>query len=104
MSAASWSGMTTDRWEDPEYRDSFRVTFDEDPVAYDRSRPVAPAHVFTELFELARLGPGSAVLEIGPGTGQATVPLAERGCAVVALEMGPGLAARARQNLAGFPG
>jgi SAM-dependent methyltransferase len=43
------------------------------------------------------------VLEIGPGTGQATVPLAERGCQVVAVELGPELAAVARRNLASFP-
>lgn len=30
------------------------------------------------------LGPGARVLEIGCGTGQATVPLAERGCELVA--------------------
>jgi SAM-dependent methyltransferase len=42
-------------------------------------------------------------LEIGPGTGQATRPLAERGCQVIAVELGPDLAAVARRNLAGFP-
>jgi SAM-dependent methyltransferase len=43
------------------------------------------------------------VLEIGPGTGQATVPLAERGCQVVAVELGAHLAAIARRKLARFP-
>jgi SAM-dependent methyltransferase len=43
------------------------------------------------------------VLEIGPGTGQATVPLAERGCRVVAVELGGDLAAVARRTLARFP-
>jgi SAM-dependent methyltransferase len=43
------------------------------------------------------------VLEIGPGTGQATMPLAERGCQVVAVELGADLAAVARRNLARFP-
>jgi SAM-dependent methyltransferase len=43
------------------------------------------------------------VLEIGPGTGQATVPLAERGYSVVAVELGAGLAAVARRNLAAHP-
>lgn len=44
------------------------------------------------------------MLEIGPGTGQATIPLAERGCQIVAVELGPQLAAVARRNLARFPG
>jgi hypothetical protein len=34
-------------WETSE-RGRFRVTFDEDALAYDRVRPVAPAHVFEE--------------------------------------------------------
>jgi SAM-dependent methyltransferase len=42
-------------------------------------------------------------VEVGPGTGQATRPLAQRGLTIVALELGRGLAARARENLAAFP-
>jgi hypothetical protein len=30
-------------------RERKRVSFDEDPNAYDRSRPVAPAHVFDDV-------------------------------------------------------
>jgi len=84
-------------------RDTFRVRFEEDVDGYDRTRPVAPGAVFDEVVRVAGLGPGSSVLEIGPGTGQATRPLAERGLRVLALEIGAGLAARARDNLAGFP-
>ncbi len=43
------------------------------------------------------------MLEIGPGTGQATVPIAERGFNVTAIELGPNLAAVARRKLARFP-
>jgi SAM-dependent methyltransferase len=84
-------------------RVTLRVLFDEDPVAYDRARPVAPDFVFDEVVGLAGLGPGSTVVEVGPGTGQATRPLAERGLRIVALEPGRRLAARARENLAGYP-
>jgi SAM-dependent methyltransferase len=80
----------------------YRATFDDDPDAYERTRPVAPAVVFDGLAALAELRAGSRVLEIGPGTGQATRPLAARGFRVVALELGPRLAERARQNLAGI--
>jgi SAM-dependent methyltransferase len=88
-------------WERDE-RDAYRVAFDEDADAYDRARPVAPARVFDDLVELAGLQPGSSIVEIGPGTGQATRPLAMRGLRILALELGPQLAARARQNLASF--
>jgi SAM-dependent methyltransferase len=84
-------------------RERRRSTFDEAAELYDRARPGYPAALFDDLVELAGIGPGSRVLEIGPGTGQATVPLAERGCRIVAVELGPQLAAVARRNLARFP-
>jgi SAM-dependent methyltransferase len=80
-----------------------RGTFDEDPELYDRARPGYPEAVFEDLAALARLRPGSRVLELGCGTGQATLPLATRGFEVVAIELGPGLAEFARRNLAAFP-
>ena len=85
-------------------RHGLRAGFDLDADAYDRTRPVLPAVVFDDLIHRARLSPGDRVLEIGCGTGQATVPLAERGLAVTAVELGPGLAARARARVRTFPG
>ena len=84
-------------------RARLRATFDEAAERYDRARPGYPPAVFDDLAELAGAGPGCRVLEIGPGTGQATVPLAERGCWIVAVELGAGLAAVARRKLARFP-
>jgi SAM-dependent methyltransferase len=84
-------------------RDRLRATFDEAAELYDRARPGYPAGLFTELGALAGVGPGCRLLEIGCGTGQATVPLAERGCEIVAVELGAQLAAVARRNLARFP-
>jgi SAM-dependent methyltransferase len=43
------------------------------------------------------------VLEIGCGTGQASLPLARRGYSLLCVELGEGLAAFARQKLASFP-
>jgi SAM-dependent methyltransferase len=92
--------MTREEWRRLERR---RSTFDQAAELYDRARPRYPSALFDDLAELAGIGPGVRVLEIGPGTGQATVPLAERGCRVVAVELGPDLAAVARRNLARFP-
>lgn len=85
-------------------RHELRSGFDADAVAYDRTRPVCPSVMFDDLMRLAGLAPGDRVVEIGCGTGQATVPLAERGLAVAAVELGPALVALARHRTAGFPG
>jgi SAM-dependent methyltransferase len=83
-------------------RERFRLTFDEDAAAYDASRPVPPVEVFDDLVELACLRPGDRVLEIGPGTGQATRPLLQRRLRVKSVEIGANLAALARRRLAEF--
>lgn len=77
-------------------------TFDEDAELYDRARPGYPPELFDDLTEVAGIGPGCHVLEVGAGTGKATVPLAERGCRITAVELGAAMAAVARRNLAGF--
>src|SRR5437879_9154174 len=82
---------------------SLRETFDQAAELYDRARPGYPAAVFSDLAELACIGPGCRVLEIGCGTGQATVPLGERGGEIVCVELGANLAAVARRRLERFP-
>lgn len=59
--------------------------------------------MFKDLAAIAGLKRGARVLEIGPGTGQATRPLAERQFEVTAIEIGPNLAELARTRLAAFP-
>ncbi|WUH89204.1 class I SAM-dependent methyltransferase [Streptomyces sp. NBC_00433] len=76
--------------------------FDEDAELYDRARPGYPPGLFDDLAALAGTGPGCRVLEVGAGTGKATVPLAERGCRITAVELGAGMAAVARRHLAAF--
>jgi cyclopropane fatty-acyl-phospholipid synthase-like methyltransferase len=88
--------------EDGERR-FLRATFDESADAYERSRLVAPAELFDDLVALARLEPGARLVEIGCGTGQATLPLAERGFEVLGIELGENLAELARRKLAPFP-
>jgi SAM-dependent methyltransferase len=62
-----------------------------------------PAEVVDAVVALSGLHKGSSVLEIGCGTGQLSVPLAKLGVHLVAVELGPHLAALARQHLRPFP-
>ncbi|HEX4703706.1 MAG TPA: class I SAM-dependent methyltransferase [Pseudonocardiaceae bacterium] len=80
-----------------------RAGFDRVAALYDRSRPGYPSVMFDDLAELAGIGPDCRVLEIGCGTGHATLPLAQRGCHVLAVELGARLAAVASARLADFP-
>jgi len=78
-------------------------SFDEVAEVYDRARPSYPNEMFGDLVSMSGLRSGSAVLEIGSGTGKASVALAQRGYQLTCLEPGEHLAAIARRNLASFP-
>ncbi len=87
----------------PERSDRQAGSFDEVAELYDRARPGYPPQLMPDLSALAGLRSGSRVLEIGPGTGQLTVPLGEAGYQVVAVEVGPRLAEITRRNVAPYP-
>jgi SAM-dependent methyltransferase len=80
-----------------------RTTFEEVAELYDRARPSYPAEVFSDLVALTDLPERGRILEIGCGTGQATLQLAQRGFRITCVELGEQLAAVARRNLAAFP-
>ena len=80
-------------------RETRRATFDEDAELYDRARHGYPAELLDDLANLAGIQAGTRVLEIGPGTGQATRSLVDRGAEVVAVELGASLAALLQRNL-----
>ena len=61
-------------------------------LAYDRYRPRYPRAVFDLLVREVDLAGGDKVVEIGAGTGIATVPLVERRLDVTAIEPAPELA------------
>jgi SAM-dependent methyltransferase len=75
-------------------RSEGRRVFGTDPEAYDAARPGHPDEVYAILQERCGLRPKSKVLEVGPGTGQATLQLLALGASpLVAIEPDPGLAA-----------
>jgi SAM-dependent methyltransferase len=80
-----------------------RTTFEEVPELYDRARPAYPPQIFDDLVALAELPAGARLVEIGCGTGRATLQFAPRGYEITCVELGEQLAGIARRNLAGFP-
>lgn len=77
-------------------------TFDSVAATYDEVRPGYPIAVFDAISAYGQLSVRPDVLEIGVGTGQATLQMVGRGWDVVGVEPGPELAAIARARLAGF--
>ena len=94
--------------------DSLQSQFDAWAAAYDADVAASAAdgaaggvgfpfagydRVLARVAELADLAPGMAVLELGPGTGNLTARLAERGAAVWALDFSAEMLARARARV-----
>ncbi len=77
-----------------------RALFDEDVALYERARPGYPNRWISDLVEVAAIGPNTRVLEIGPGTGQATAAVIALGASVVGVELGAALATVLAQKLA----
>lgn len=79
--------------------------FDDDPANYDRARPSYPDALFDDLW--GYLDPGvrgrPEVVEMGPGTGQATRALLARGADVTAVELGENLAVFLARQFADEP-
>ena len=73
--------------------------FDEIAAEYDRRRPAYPDELIGQACQVAGIGGGDHVLEVGCGSGQLTRGLVARGLHVTALEPGKSLLALARQNL-----
>jgi len=84
-------------------RNRLRTTFDRAASLYDEVRPGYPDDLFDDIVSLSGIRPGGRILEIGCGTGQATVPFALRGYRILCIELGENMAAVARRNLEGHP-
>jgi SAM-dependent methyltransferase len=78
---------------------SYGKVFNEVAVEYDRNRPAYPDALVDQACEVAGIGDGDRVLEIGCGTGQLTRSLLARGLRVTALEPGDRLIGLAAENL-----
>ncbi len=64
---------------------------------------LADPEIRDRIVKAAGVIPGTAVIEIGPGTGELTEALLAAGASVLALELDPDLAAILSERLGGFP-
>jgi hypothetical protein len=78
-----------------------RGLFTSDVATYAVGRPGYPDRVYELLRQRCGLGAGTRVLEMGPGTGQATGRLLDLGADVTVIELGPELADHLRRRFDG---
>lgn len=69
-----------------------RLTFNENAYNYDKIRPNYPDGLFKAVFDYLPICNGSSLLEIGIGTGKATLPFIKTGAKITAVELGSSLA------------
>src|SRR4051794_40873276 len=80
--------MTSHAREPEATRSARRLSFNDAASIYQRGRPPYPVAVFDLLTSRCGLQPGTRVLEIGAGTGQATGPPRAAGAPVVGAKPG----------------
>lgn len=83
--------------------DFLKHTFNADAQLYHSARPRYPEELFDALIEATHLPQEAKLLEIGPGTGQATESLARRGHSITAIELGSNLARITGEILKPYP-
>jgi SAM-dependent methyltransferase len=78
-------------------------SFDGVADLYDTYRPSYPAELVEDIIHHSGIQPEGRILEIGSGTGKATILFAQRGYTILCLEPGQNLIEVARENLKPYP-
>lgn len=82
---------------------AFRTSFDHVAEEYDAIRPGYPPALINDIVTMTALPVHARILEVGCGTGQATMPFAERGYQLTCLDLGGALLAIAQRKFAAYP-
>ena len=77
-----------------------RFAYDDRPLPIGHGQTISQPYIVALMTELARLTPGSRVLEVGTGSGYQAAVLAELAAEVYTIEIVPELARRAEDDLA----
>lgn len=70
---------------------------------YDEVRPGYPEELIEDVVRISGVPAEGRILEVGCGTGQATIPFAKRGYEMLCLDIGKELVVIARRNCAPYP-
>ena len=76
--------------------------FDENVVLYDKFRPTYGTKIFEDILSYGRIKKSSKILEIGCGTGNATLPMIRTGAEVTAVEIGDNLSKYTAQKFSQY--
>jgi len=79
-----------------------RFTFNEDVLNYDKMRPTYVKELYEDVIQFSNLNSNKNALEIGIGTGQATLPFLNTGCKLTAVELGEDMAKFSKEKFANF--
>lgn len=79
-----------------------RKIFDTIPEKFDKWRPRYCKEAFDFIIGLTGLDGSKSMLEIGPGTGQATEPFLRTGCDYLAIELGEHLYEYTKRKFSGY--
>ncbi|TSA28217.1 class I SAM-dependent methyltransferase [bacterium] len=82
---------------------SRKTVFDQVAKDYDEVRPGYPQKLIEDIISISAIPRDGRILEIGCGTGQATIPFAKRGYSMTCLDIGKELAALATQKCRHYP-
>lgn len=78
-------------------------TFDTVSATYEKLRPGYVDELYDTLFAYQPLNETSRAIEVGIGGGQATRPVLDTGCAVLAVEPGENFCALCREKFKAYP-
>ncbi len=81
----------------------FDASFDIFANNYDDVRPGYPKEMYEDIAKICKLGESSSVIEIGAGSGIATIELAKTECKIIGIEPGSNLVAIAKEKTKGYP-
>ena len=76
--------------------------FDENVVLYDKFRPTYGTNIFEDILSYSKITQSSKILEIGCGTGNATLPVIQTGAEVTAVEIGGNLSKYTAQKFSKY--